>query len=127
MNAILRITLLLSILGLNPNTNFSKADKIEIKFYKGRKQLAYSTTDKNIVDAFKELIVKSKNNPTAICDTTGEIIYLKNNQRLLKVYFSTHATKSKYRHPGIRYNNITSLMTYRAGMDLDEIFYNLNK
>ena len=127
MNTILKIVLLISILGLNQNKNISKADKIEIRFYKAKKPLTYSTTEKNIVDAFKELIVKSKNNPTVKSDTTGEIIYLNKNTTLLKVYFSTHATKSKYKSPGISYNNILSSMTYRAGMDLDEIFNNLNK
>jgi len=127
MNPILKITLLLSILGLNPNTNFSKVDKIEIKFYKGKKTLTYSTTNKDILDAFKELIVKTKNNPAVKCDTTGEIIYFNKKQTLLKVYFSTHATKSKYKSSGITYDHISSAMTYRAGMDLDEIFYSLNK
>ena len=127
MNVILKTTLFLFILGFNTNTNFSKVDKIEIKFYKGKKPLNYFTTDKNIVDAFKELIVKSKNNPTITCDTTGEIIYFNKKQALLKVFFSTSATKSKYRHPVISYNNISSIMTYKAGMDIDEIFYDLNK
>jgi len=125
--AILKITLLLFILSFNVNTNLSKVNKIEIKFYKGKKPLTYPITDNNIVNAFKEMIVKSKNNPELICDSTGEIIYLNNNKTLLKVYFSTRATNSKYRSSYITYNNISSLMTYRAGMDLDEIFYKLNK
>lgn len=107
MNAILKISLLLSILGFSSSTNISGVNKIEIKFYKGKKPLTYFTTDKDIVDAFKEMIVKSNNTPTVKCDTTGEIIYLNKNKILLKAYFSTFATKSKYLPPCVRYNNIT--------------------
>jgi hypothetical protein len=127
MFGILKMSFLFSILIFPSSNNLSKLNKIEVIFYKGKKSLTYSTADKNIVDAFKDLIVKSKNSPTVICDTTGEIIYLNKNKTLLKVYFSTYAIKSKYRSSSIRYNNISSFMTYSAGMDLDEIFYNLNK
>jgi hypothetical protein len=109
--------------------DFTKADKIEIHFKNNRKQLKYVTTGKNHLSFFKDLIIKSKNNSNLKCDTTGEILYIKDNQLIFKVFFSTHITGSKFRSSTITYtidnHPTTSLFTYNAGMVIDELYYKL--
>lgn len=111
--------------------DISKSNKIEIHFFKGKKPGFYSTTNKLQVFFFKDLIKKGKNTPNLKCDTTGEIIYLKGKQRLLKIYFSTRASGSKLSSGAVTYtiNNttITSLLTYNTWMFIDEVFYQLNR
>lgn len=111
--------------------NISKSNKIEMHFFKGKKPISYSTTNKTQVSFFKDLITKGKNTPNLKCDTTGEIIYLKGKQRLLKIYFSTRASGSKLSSGAVTYiinnNTITSLTTYNTGMFIDEVFYRLNQ
>jgi hypothetical protein len=111
--------------------NVSKSNKIEIHFFKGKKPIGYSTTNKTQVSFFKDLIAKGKNTPNLKCDTTGEIIYLKGKQRLLKIYFSTRQSGSKLSSGAMIYTinstTITSGLTYNTGMFINEIFYRLNR
>nr|WP_221284779.1 hypothetical protein [Mucilaginibacter sp. SP1R1]MBB6150852.1 hypothetical protein [Mucilaginibacter sp. SP1R1] len=111
--------------------NISKSNKIGIRFFKGKKPIVYSTTNKTQLSFFKDLIKKGKDTPNLKCDTTGEIIYFKGKQRLLKIYFSTKESGSKLSSGAATYtinnNTITSLLAYNTGMFIDEIFYRLNR
>jgi len=93
--------------------------------------MVYSTTGKTQISFFKELIIKGKNMPNLKCDSTGEIIYLKGKQHLLKIYFSTRASGSKLSSGAVTYkinnNTITSFTTYNTGMFIDEIFNQLDR
>ena len=109
--------------------SYLKANQMEVRFFKGQRFI-YKTSDKNHLSFFKEMVTKSKNDLHLKCDTTGEIIYLKNNKPLFRVYFSSKITGSKFKNSSVTYSingqSFTSLITYNAGMILDEIFYNHN-
>jgi hypothetical protein len=78
--------------------DFTKADKIEVHYFKPKS--IYITYKHYDLLFLKALITKAKNNPDLHCDTTGEIIYLRNNVQLFKVYFCTRETGSKYNSTG---------------------------
>jgi hypothetical protein len=77
------------------------------------------------------LIKNGKNKESLKCDSTGEILYLHDHHQLFKIYFSTRITGSEFTTDAITYtmnNNIIHYaLTYNTGMDIDDIFYKLNK
>jgi hypothetical protein len=137
MNFIKAPFLLLILLNISSQSNkigpldFTNANKIEIRFLKAKKLFSYTATNKDHLAFFKNLIKKGKERHGLKCDTTGEILYLKNDKILLKIYFSTRVSGSKYSSSAMVYtinNHInTSLLTYNTGMIIDEEFYRLQK
>ena len=116
----------------NPeNRNFpwlEKVNKIELHFFKARKQTTYNTSKKIELSFFKDLITKSKNDSHIVADTSGEILYLIDNRKVLKVYFSTKITGGKLNCISYKSNHqpVVSGLIYNVGMMLDEIYHQLN-
>ncbi|MDB5286535.1 MAG: hypothetical protein JWR05_1484 [Mucilaginibacter sp.] len=105
------------------------ANKIEIKF-KGRPTYIYKATKQDAL-YLKDLILKAENKINLKCDSTGEIVYFKNEAPILKVYFSTLQTGSKYKDGAVVFKLNgeikIALLNYGSFMLINELFYNLQK
>ncbi len=111
--------------------NLDNVNNIEIHFFKG-KPSTYKTNRPIDLNYLKELITKAKNVPALQFDTTGEIIYFQDKTPILKAYFCSRGSGSKYKSTGavmfrIGPTPIKALLNYGSGMLINEEFYQLNK
>jgi hypothetical protein len=105
-------------------------DRVDIQFFELADTLTQTLTKQQQIDIFKE-VINGKEDRHLKCDTTGRLIYYKRDTLLLEAYFSTPVTGSKYDVGVVTYflkpDIYKTLFTYRAGMGIDEYFYNLTK
>jgi hypothetical protein len=105
-----------------------KTDKVEIQYFALSDTVSQILKDPKQIDIFKELII-GKEEKHLSCDTTGRLLYFKGDTLLLKTYFSTPGTGSKLETGVVTYffkpDIYKTTFTYRAGMSIDEYFYDL--
>jgi predicted small secreted protein len=105
-------------------------DKVQVQYFHAGDTLTRTLTQKDRIDIYKELI-NGKQDRRLKCDTTGRLLFFIKDTLRLDAYFSTPATGSKYNTGVVEYflkpDVYKTLFTYRAGMSVDEYFYEFIK
>lgn len=105
-------------------------DKIQLKFFNHGDTLSETITDQSEINIYKELIngkrdPKQKNK----CDSTGQLLFLMQNDIILNAYISSRASGSKYDKACVTYSvvpdNYGAALTVGAGQDIDDYYYKL--
>lgn len=108
----------------------NKTDKVEIQYFSLVDTVPQTLQDSKQIDIFKE-VINGKEEKGLSCDTTGRLLYFKGDTLLLEAYFSTPSTGSRLDKGVVTYffkpDIYKTLFTYRAGMSIDEYFYDLKK
>jgi hypothetical protein len=113
-------------------SNLKQANYIEIRFFKGKQPAIYKTKRDMDLLYLKPLITKAQNKNDLVCDTTGEIIYYKDQTPVFKAYFCSSASGSRYKSTGgVMFNDgdakIKRVLNYGSWMLIDEVYYQFQK
>ena len=105
-------------------------DKVQLKFFNHGDTLFEAITDQSEINIYKELITGKRDPKQKIkCDSTGQIQFLTKEDVILKAYFSSRASGSKYDKPSVTYSEETdkfgSALTIRSGQDIDDYYFKL--
>jgi hypothetical protein len=105
-------------------------DKVQLKFFNHGDTLSEIITDQSEISIYKELITGKRDPKQKIrCDSTGQILFLSENDIILNAFFSSRASGSKYDKACVTYSvdpeNYGSPLIGRSGQDIDDYYYKL--
>lgn len=105
-------------------------DKIQLKFFNHGDTLSETITDRSEINIYKELINGKRDPKQKIkCDSTGQILFLTNEEIILNAFFSSRASGSKYDKPCVTYSvdpyHYGSALIGRSREDIDDYYYKL--
>lgn len=107
-----------------------EVDKVQIQIFTDGDTLTQTITERGGILIYKE-IINGKKEANLKCDSTGKILYYVKDSLRLEAYFSTPSAGSRYDTPTLVYflksDIYRTRFTYRAGMGVDEEFYQLKK
>lgn len=122
----------------NSGTNMKKyfddllqgVDKIQIQYFNQGDTFRRTLTKQDQIDIYKE-VINGKQESGLKCDSTGRLLYFIQDTLQFEAYFSTPSTGSKYETGVVAYffkpDIYETRFTYRAGMGIDEYFYEKTK
>jgi len=105
-------------------------DKVQLKFFNHGDTLSEAITNQTEINIYRELINGKRDPKQKIkCDSTGEILFCTKDDVILKAYFSSRASGSKYDKACVTYSvepdNFGSALTIRSGQDIDDYYFKL--
>jgi len=107
-----------------------EVDKVQIQFFVQGDTLTQTLTKKHQLDIYKQ-VINGKQTSDLKCDSTGRLLYFVKDTLRFEAYFQHHRQEVSLRtavlHNYLKPDIYKTLFTYRAGMGVDEYFYQLRK